>query len=93
MKKTIIALVLALTFIAPASASASDTATATAKLATKISLDAKAKAELAMAKALQAEKVSLKTVKDVEVLRIKTMSQLKAVKKQLDALAKLLKTL
>jgi hypothetical protein len=93
MKKSIIALVLALTFIAPVSANASDTATATAKLATKISLEAKAKAELAMVKAKQAEATSKKTVKDVEALRIRTMSQLKAVKKQLDALTKLLKTI
>jgi hypothetical protein len=93
MRKVIIALVLSLTFIAPASASASDTATATAKLATKISLDAKAKAELAMAKALQAEKISLKTVNDVNALRFKTMTQLQSIKKQLDALSKLLKKL
>jgi hypothetical protein len=56
-------------------------------------LEAKAKAELALVKAKQAEATSKKTVKDVEALRIKTMSQLKAVKKQLDALAKLLKTI
>ncbi len=93
MKKLIIALVLSLALLTPASASASDTATATAKLATKISLEAKAKAELAIVKAKQAETTSKKTVKDVEALRIKTMSQLKAVKKQLDALTKLLKTL
>jgi hypothetical protein len=93
MRKSIVALVLALTFIAPTSASASDTATATAKLATKVSLDAKAKAELALVRAKQAEATSKKTVKDVEALRIRTMSQLKAVKKQLDALTKLLKTL
>ena len=96
MKKVIIASVLALTFIAPVSASASntyDTITATAKLATKVSLDAKAKAELALVKAKQAEATSKKTVKDVEALRIRTMSQLKAVKKQLDALTKLLKSL
>jgi hypothetical protein len=92
MKRII--LLLALTFIVPISASASNTYDiATAKLAAKVSLDAKAKAELALVRAKQAEATSKKTVKDVEALRIKTMSQLKAVKKQLDALNKLLKTL
>jgi hypothetical protein len=89
MRKAIIALVLALTFIAPVSASASntsDTATVTAKLA-------KAKAELALAKAKQAEATAKKTVKDVEALRVKTMSELQGIKKQLDALSKLLKAL
>lgn len=93
MKKIIISTVLALTFIAPASAGASDTATVTANLAVKTALEAKTKAELALVKAKQAETTAKKTVKDVEALRIKTMSQLKAVKKQLDTLTKLLKTL
>lgn len=91
-----IVLLLALTFIVPTSASAyefNDTATATIKVAAKTALDAKTKAELALVKAKQAEATSKKTVKDVEALRIKTMSQLKAVKKQLDALTKLLKSL
>lgn len=96
MRKAIIALVLSLTFLTPVSANASDafdTATATAKLATKISLDAKAKAELASIKAKQAEAKSKKIVKDVEVLRIKTMSEFNAVKKQLDLLKKQLDVL
>jgi hypothetical protein len=94
MKRII--LLLSLTLLVPTSASANgfnETATASIKVAAETALDAKTKAELALDKAKKAEATSKKTVKDVEALRIKTMTQLKAVKKQLDALAKLLKTL
>jgi hypothetical protein len=94
MKKII--LLLSLTLLAPASASANgfnETATASIEVAAKTALDAKTKAELALVKAQKAEATSKKTVKDVEALRIKTMNQLKAVKKQLDVLTKLLKSL
>lgn len=94
-----VTLVLLLSLLIPVSANAETQEERTAKIladikaSTDISKIAKAKSELALIKAKQAETISKKTTKDVEALRIKTTSQLKEIKKQLDALAKLLKTL
>jgi len=106
MRKAIVALVLLLTFLAPVSANAETPEERTAKIqanikaASNMAKIAKAKSELALIKAKQAETISKKTTKDVEVLRIKTTSQLQGIKKQLDdfkkqldALIKLLYTL
>jgi hypothetical protein len=68
-------------------------ANANATLAAKTAGVAKAQAELALARAKQAEATSKATKKDVEALRLKTMTQLELLQKQLAALTKLLKTL
>jgi hypothetical protein len=99
MKKVIIASVLALTFLIPVSATADTTEQrmekiqADIKLASLNSKLAKAKSELALAKALQAEKINAKTVKDIAALNLKVTNEYFAMRQQLDALTKLLKTL
>jgi len=99
MKKIIIASVLALTFLTPVSANADTTEQKMAKIQADIKLAslnaklAKAKSELALAKSLQAEKINAKTVKDIAALNLKVTNQYFAMRQQLDALTKLLKTL
>lgn len=94
-----VTLVLLLSLLTPVSANAETPEERTAKIladikvASNMAKIAKAKSELALIKAKQAEAISKKTTADVKVLRTKTTSQLQGIKKQLDALTKLLKTL
>lgn len=99
MKKLLSAITIALPLMFTTSANA-DTfaetltkANANATLAAKTAGVAKAQAELALARVKQAEATSKATKKDVEALRIKTMTQLQLLQKQLTALTKLVKTL
>ena len=105
MKKTMVTSILLLSLLTPVSANAETPEERTAKIqanikaASNMAKIAKAKSEYALIKAKQAEAISKKTTADVEVLRIKTNSQLQGIKKQLDdlnkqvdALIKLLKT-
>ena len=106
MKKIIISILVALMLLIPVSANAetpaeqiakvqsqATLALKTAELAKKTAEIAKLQSTISLEKAKQAETKSNATVKDVETLRLKTITQLQAIQKQLTALTKLVKTL